>query len=48
MVNRLIAFIKKDKKRNNAYEEDLLDKRGREQLIVMTERGLDLPIVLLN
>ena len=48
MVSRLLAIIKKNKKKDLINRKDLLDKRGREQLIVMNERGIDLPVVLLN
>lgn len=48
MVDRLIAFIKKTNKKDKVLNEDLLDRLGREQLKVMKDRGLDLPVVLLN
>jgi len=48
MVSKLIAIINKNMKKNSSFKEDLLDRRGREQLRVMKKRGLDLPVVLLN
>ena len=47
MVNKLIALLQKNKKSEAIYRQDSLNKIGREQFRKLTERGIDLPVVLL-
>lgn len=47
MANKLFSLIRKNKKNEPIYKEDLLTKLGREQLKKISERGMDLPVALL-
>lgn len=48
MVNKFSSIFKKNKDAKKAYKEDLLTKLGRQQLKVMIERGMELPVVPLK
>lgn len=48
MVNKFPSIFKKTKKNKDTYKEDLLSKIGKQQLKVMIERGIDLPVVPLK
>ena len=48
MVAKIPSLIRRVKKTKPTYKEDLLTKLGRQQLKVMFERGIELPVVPLK
>ena len=49
MVAKISSLlIRKIKKEKSTYKEDLLTKLGRQQLKLMMDRGIELPVVPLK
>lgn len=48
MVNKFYSLLRKNKQNKKIYKEDLLTKLGRQQLKVMMDRGMELPVAPLN
>ena len=47
MVNQLLSLLKKRNSRNSNSREEALIKLGREQFRKLTDKGIELPVVLL-
>lgn len=47
MVNQLLSLLKKKNSRNPNSREEALIKLGREQFRKLTDKGIELPVVLL-
>jgi hypothetical protein len=48
MVTKFPSLLRKIKREKSNYKEDLLTKIGKQQLKVMMERGIELPVVPLK
>jgi len=48
MINKFNSLLRKNIKNKPTYKEDLLTKLGRQQIKMMIEKGMELPIVPLK